>query len=220
MNAHRAARWAAASGVAGCLANVLLVLFFTLALPRGEGSPMWWTGSANDVLVAVQFATLVPVALSLRTRIRGIAAATVAGTAAMGAGVLLQILLVVGAVSFDVQVLFVTVAIAGVFGWLFAVSRAALRRGGLPPRLARAGIAVACGFALGVVLAGLSLLLPAGSVAQYVGFGLSGLAGFVPGWLGLPVWTLFLARHLARRPESDPVGTESVPVRLPEERHA
>ena len=65
--------WALTSGIAGLVANVLLVLFFLLAQPFGVDGPLakagqdfMWLGSANDVVIIVQFLTFIPVALALR----------------------------------------------------------------------------------------------------------------------------------------------------------
>ena len=65
--------WALTSGITGLVANVLLVLFFLLAQPFGVNGPLaeagqdfMWLGSANDVVIIVQFLTFIPVALALR----------------------------------------------------------------------------------------------------------------------------------------------------------
>ena len=64
--------WALTSGITGLVANVLLVLFFLLAQPFGVGPlaerpDFIWLGTANDWVILVQFLTLIPVALALRS---------------------------------------------------------------------------------------------------------------------------------------------------------
>jgi hypothetical protein len=59
-------RWAVVSGVAGLVANVLLILFFVVSGPWTSAGDLDWLGTANDVTVVVQFAALVPVALGIR----------------------------------------------------------------------------------------------------------------------------------------------------------
>ena len=107
--------WALTSGITGLLANVLLVLFFLLARPFGVDGPLakagqdfMWLGSANDVVIIVQFLTFIPVALALRGWLpstRSVRLSTAAAVGAMVATAVLQLLLVAGVLEFDVQVL-------------------------------------------------------------------------------------------------------------------
>ncbi|NUT97857.1 MAG: hypothetical protein HOY78_38160 [Saccharothrix sp.] len=176
-------RWALVAGLAGLAAGVLLVLFFVVDQPwvpgpHGSG----WLGPANDVLVAVQFSALIPVALGLR---RGV----LLGVPAMAAVVVLQVLLVADVLPFEVQVVPVTAGIALAVGWVLVVSR----RARLPRRAARVGTVVALAYFAGLAVVLAALLLPWGSTAQWVGFGVGGLVGVV-GFLGFGVWPLWLAR--------------------------
>jgi len=185
------------TGVAGLLANVLLILFFGLARPfDGWASEFDWLGPANDSVIVVQFAALVPVALALRARVPGPLArwATAVGVAAMTAVVTLQLMLVTGLVPFEVQVGPVVGCLAVTFGWLLAVNRAGRRS--LPRPLVRFGTAVGVSYLAGLGIAGSALLLPGGSDGQYVVFGLAIAIGLF-GWLGFPVWPL-LARRVLR----------------------
>ncbi|MFI9813896.1 hypothetical protein [Saccharothrix variisporea] len=176
--------WAVVAGVAGLAADVSLVLFFAVDQPWRPGvHGTGWLGPTNDVLVVVQFAALVPPAVRLR---RG----ALLGVPAMVAVVLLQVLLVAGVLSFEVQVVPVTVGIALVIGWVLLVSR----RARLPRRAARVGTAVSLAYFAGLVVVLASLLLPWGSTAQRIGFGLGGLVGGV-GFLGFGVWPLWLAEE-------------------------
>ncbi|TWP48439.1 hypothetical protein FKR81_28005 [Lentzea tibetensis] len=170
--------WALAAGVAGVIANVLLVLFFAVDQPwRPQPHGTGWLGPANDVVVALQFAALVPLAVALR---RG----SLVGVPAMIAVVVLQLLLVADVLPFDVQVFFVTAGIAVVLGWLLVVSR----RADLPRAAARLGTAVSLSYFAGIALVLVSLLLPSGSVLQWAGLAL-GAAGF----LAFGAWPLWLA---------------------------
>ena len=59
-------------------------------------------------------------------------------------------------------------------------------------------MAAGVGFAIGAVVVALALLLPSGSIAQYLAFAVAGLPGILA-WLGFPVWTLLLRSVLNRR---------------------
>jgi len=184
------------TGVAGLLANLLLILFFAFARPwDGSMSEFDWLGPANDGVIAVQFAALVPVALALRARVPGQLArwATVAGIPAMSAVVLLHILLLAGVVAFEVQVWPVIGCLAVTFGWLLAVNRAGRRS--LPRPVVRFGTAVGVSYLAGLGIAGSALLLPGGSAGQYAVLGLGVVVGLF-GWLGFPVWPLLARRVL------------------------
>lgn len=182
-----AGRFALAAGVAGIAANLLLIVFFASgAAWRDEPGALSWTGPVNDVLVAVQFAALVPVAIALRTRAR------LAGLAGMTGVVVLQALLLAGVLEFGTQVWWVTGCFLFVFAWVLAVSR------GLPRTVARCGTVVALAYPAGGLLVWGALALPSKSPAQYAVGGL-GLALGAIGWLGLPVWSLMLARLGSRR---------------------
>jgi hypothetical protein len=186
-----APRWARVSGVAGLVANVVLILFFALARPWTTGGGAAWLGPVNDVALVVQFAALVPVALTVHARLHLGRTVTATAVAAMVVVVLLQLALLTGLLAFEVQVWAVTAGIAVTFGWVLVSSRAG--RAALPRPVVRFGTTVGGGFLAGGAVVALGLLLPSGSVAQYAVCGLGGLVGLV-GWLGFPVWPLVLAR--------------------------
>jgi hypothetical protein len=182
--------WAWTSGIAGLLANVLLVLFFLLARPFEEvQNSFGWLGTANDAVLVGQFLAMIPVALALRQwlpRTRSVGVATAMGVGAMLAVAVLQLLLIAGVLDFDVQVLLVVAAFLPVYAWIFLVSSVGHRSGALPRSVSRFGLLLGASFPLGLLIftAG---LLGWGSPAL-----LAGLAAAA--WLALPVWPLVLAR--------------------------
>lgn len=189
-------RWAVLSGVAGLVANALLIGFFALnrpwqPVPAGYG----WLGPANDAVVVAQFAALVPVAISVRVRLgaaRLVRGATVVAVAAMCVVVGCQPAVLAGLVVFDVQVWVVIGCLVVTFGWVLVASRAG--RGVLAPFAVRLGTVVGAGALAGFAVAAAGLVaLPWGSVAQYAVCGVGGVVGLA-GWLGFPVWPLVLAR--------------------------
>jgi hypothetical protein len=196
------ATWALISGVAGLVANILLILFFALAQPFSETTNgLSWLGPANDGVIVLQFATSIPVAIALRDRLpatRLVQVATAAAIVAMGAAVVLQLLLIVGVLDFDLQAPIISASFLVVFLWILVVSRAGLHFAALPRVVARAGSMLGLGFPVGVLIAACGLLFEWGSTAQYVAFGLAGVLGSVA-WLGLPVWLLMLGRLVLNR---------------------
>jgi hypothetical protein len=197
--------WALVSGGAGMVANVLLVLFFALARPFDTAVDRWmWLGSLNDVAIAIQFAAFIPVALALRPPLpatRAVRVTTVTAVAAMVAVVALNLLLVAGVLSFDVQVLLVIAAFLVVYGWVVTISSAGHRTGALPRAVTRFGMVTGASLPLGVLLAAPGLLLPEGSPVQLVFVGAGAVVASF-GWLALPVWPLLLARQFNRERKS------------------
>jgi hypothetical protein len=203
--------WALTSGITGLLANVLLVLFFLLARPFGVDGPLaeagqdfMWLGSANDVVIVVQFLTFIPVALALRRWLpptRSVRVATVAAVGAMAVVAILQLLLVAGVLEFDVQVMFVVATFLVVYAWMIAVSSTGHRHGTLPRSVTRFGLLLGTSYPVGLVIAAAGLLFPWGSAAQ-LAFVVPGVVIGAIGWLGLPVWPLILARLVFSKPPS------------------
>jgi hypothetical protein len=195
--------WALTSGIAGLVANVLLVSFFLLAQPFGVNGPLaeagqdsMWLGTANDVVIIVQFLTFIPVALALRRWLpstRSMRIATVAAVGAMVVVAILQLLLVVGVLEFDVQVILVVATFLVVYAWVIAVSSTGHRYGTLPRPVTRFGLLLGVSYPVGLVIAAAGLLFPWGSAAQ-LAFVIPGVVIGAVGWLGLPLWPLVLAR--------------------------
>jgi hypothetical protein len=203
--------WALTSGITGLVANVLLVLFFLLAQPFGVSGPLaesgqdfMWLGSANDLVIIVQFLTFIPVALALRRWLpptRSARLATAAAVVAMAAVAILQLLLVAGVLEFDVQVMFVVATFLVVYAWMIAVSSTGHRHGTLPRSVTRFGLLLGTSYPVGLVIAAAGLLFPWGSAAQ-LAFVVPGAVIGAIGWLGLPVWPLILARLVFSKPPS------------------
>ena len=191
------AGWGSACGIAGLIANVLLIVFFALGAPYGLALAAFeWSGSANDVMVAVQFGLFVPVATGLARclpRSAAMRVATTVGVTAMAGVVVLQVALVVGVLEFDVQVRLVLPMMSLVFVWLLVLCSTAHRSRLLPRPLTRLGLLVGAAFLVGIVLYAASALLARGSVAQGVLL-VPGIVLGTVGWLGLPLWPLLLAR--------------------------
>jgi hypothetical protein len=189
------------SGVVGLLAGLFLLGFFTLDLlgVRRAGPAL---GSVNDVLGAVQFAALVPVAWALGRRLpatRTVRMATVMAVVAMVAFVALSVLLVTDVLSFAAQIGPQILAILVIHGWLLLVNLVAHRTRILPRAVTRLGVLLGGGLLTGMVLVGAGFVLPGvvGSLTTWLGYGLGGLA-----WLSLPVYVLLLATRVFPRPSS------------------
>jgi hypothetical protein len=201
--------WALTSGITGLVANVLLVLFFLLAQPFGINGPLaeagqdfMWLGSANDVVIVVQFLTFIPVALALRGWLpptRSMRVATAAAVGAMAAVATLQLLLVAGVLEFDVQVMLVVATFLVVYAWVIAVSSTGHRHGTLPRSVTRFGLLLGVSYPVGLVIAAAGLLFASGSATQ-LAFVVPGVIIGAIGWLGLPIWPLVLARLVFSKP--------------------
>ena len=187
-----ARKLALVSGVAGLLAGLFLLGFFTLdsAGVRLAGLSL---GFVNDVLGAVQFAALAPVAWALARRLpatRPVRVATVVAVVAMVAFVVLSVLLVTDVLTFEEQIGPQIVAILAIYGWLLLVNLSAHRTRTLPRAITRTGVLLGAGLVTGLVLVGGGFVLPrvVGSLATWLGYGLGGVA-----WLALPIYVLLLA---------------------------
>ncbi|NJP91752.1 hypothetical protein HCN51_20195 [Nonomuraea sp. FMUSA5-5] len=185
--------WAAAGGVIGLLANAFLILFFVTARPWGDTPGEGWFGLANDVLVAVQYAALVPVILALgrlmpvHARVR---AWTWIGLAAAVTIVVLQVLLVAERLAFESVV--VPVSVSGVVSmcWAGAVSVVGARAHVLHPTVTRLGRAIVIALPIAVAAYGAGVL-----VTGLFDVPWAWAAGAVPGvvvWTAFPAWVLVL----------------------------
>jgi hypothetical protein len=199
-------RFAYAAGITGILANVsLIAMYVLLGLQAGNpksytllGSAFHLTGSANDLLGSLLTALMIPVALFLGKRLprrRAVRFVQAAGLAAMALLSLGGPLLVLGVLSFGVATTIAVAALIFLILWILLVNRWLRRSHALPYRLARFGEFLGAGFLAGYVIFGLGLLLPWMSWPQLVVFGFGILVG-LPGYLGIPVWFVFLGRYL------------------------
>jgi hypothetical protein len=198
------------SGVVGLLAGVFLLGFFALDASGARLAGLS-LGFVNDVLGAVQFATLAPVAWALGRRLpaaRTVRPATVVAVVAMVAFIVISVLLVTDVLSFATQIGPQIVAILVVYGWLLLVNLVAHRTRTLPRAVTRLGVLLGAGLITGLALVGAGFVLPAvvGSVVTWLGYGLGGLA-----WLALPLYVLLLAARVFARPSSAAVPASTEP---------
>jgi hypothetical protein len=189
--------WALVSGIAGLVAGLLLIGFFTLANPYDAtpGGPAW-LGTANDVVGIIQLAAFAPVIWALRRRLpttRSVRVVTILAVAAAIAFAALGVLLVADVLTFGQQVGPLIVTIVVIYVWLLTASLAAHRFLTLPHAVTMSGALLGVGFLVGMVLVGASFAIPepVGQIIGWLGYAISGLA-----WLGLPVYTLLLAARV------------------------
>lgn len=191
--------WALASGVFGLVADLLLVAFYAVAQPWTDAPHESWLGTANDCVMIVQFAALVPVVLGLarllpagrRTRVW-----TAVGTIACVAVAVLQALLVTGVLAFEVQVGLVMPAIVAAMLWAGMVSD----RSVLSPAVRRLGRVLLAGVPVAAVafLAGTIVSAAAGVDWAWAAGGVIGVIV----WFLFPLWAVLLGlTTTARRPQ-------------------
>jgi hypothetical protein len=199
----RARRAALVSGGTGIAANVFLVLFYVLAEPFSDSpNAAGWLGTASDWLEVPQFLALVPVVLALGRRLpptRRLRAVTVVGAVAMATTVAAQLLLVLGLLRFDVQLVVVVAALVVAYLWLLTVSLAGHRTATLPRPVTRVGVLLGTSLPVGGALVAAGLLVP--DPARWV-LWVPGLVLGAAGWLALPVFPLLVARFVLRKEHS------------------
>ena len=205
----RALAWV--SGVVGFLAGAFLLGFFPLD-SYGVRLANFSLGQFNDILGAVQFAALAPVAWALGRRLpatRTVRVATVLGVAASVAFVVLSVLLIAGALTFTQQIGPLMVTIVAIYGWLLAVNLAAHRTRTLPRAVTRTGVLLAVALLTALVLVGAGYVLPGivGQLVTWLGYGLG-----VVGWLGLPLYVLLLALRVFPHSRSSAVSAAAEPL--------
>ncbi|MGH3712731.1 MAG: hypothetical protein ACRDT4_04620 [Micromonosporaceae bacterium] len=190
-------RWGLLAGVTGVVANVLLIALYAVAIPGNHA--YGWTGPANDVIGGiVSTGAMIPMAYALRRLAgggRAVWVATHVAVAGMALLMVLSLLLVLRLIPFSVQGAGAVPAIVAMFAWLGLVGRAGLATGGLPRGLARWAVGMALAVGAGMVLVGISLLLPWGSIPQYV-LGGAGLFCAAPAFLAYPVWLIVLSSRI------------------------
>jgi hypothetical protein len=196
--------WALTSGITGLLADVLLVLDQLTENVGDVRQHFMWVPAAIAWVMVVQFLTLIPVALALRGWLPpalSVRLATAAAVGAMFAVAILQLLLVAGAMQFDLQVVLVMAMFLMVSTWVLTVSSTGHRHGALPRSVTRFGLLLGASYPVGLLIAAGGLLFPSGSTAQ-LAFVVPGLIIAAPGWLAFPVWPLVLARRVFNKPPS------------------
>jgi len=151
-----------------------------------------------------------PVALALKDLVRGSRALPVMTCLAVSAMVViiaLSMLLIVEVIPFSVQGIGAGVGVVAIFAWVGMVGHAGLVSGVLPRALARWALTMGIAAPIGALLVGLSLLLPSGSLPQYV-VGGAGLLLALPAFLAFPVWLIALSGRLRTHldPTEHPAG--------------
>ncbi len=186
-----------AGGVVGVVGLATLGLMFAIEVP--SGGPFRF-GAANDIGGSIFAALFIPLVIGLERLLprtgwsRGLAGVTVAASVA---GIILPLLLVAGALSFETQSPMVVAVFELQSLWLLLAGR---RMRTVPPfagRLARITQVVGASFICGTAIAGAGLALPSGSVPQLAVMGIGGAIAVV-GWVGWPVWFLAAGRTLRR----------------------
>jgi hypothetical protein len=204
--ANAVSRFAYAAGITGILANLsLIAMYILLGVQAGDpegytllGSAFHVTGSASDLLGSLSTALMIPVALFLGRRLPRRRAARLVQVAGLAAMALLSVggpLLVLGVLAFEVETTIAVAALIFLSLWMLLVNRWLRQSHAWPYRLARFGEFLGTSFLAGYVIVGLGLLLPWMSWPQLVVFGVGILVG-IPGYLGIPVWFVFLGRYL------------------------
>lgn len=136
VDARVAALGLGASGVMGAVGLVFLIGMFA-AFAAGARSAGMALGWVNDVTGVVTLPLALPGMIALHARIRPSAGAAgdvllVIGVGSAGAIVVLQLLLVTGALTFEEQIGPVSVAFLGLAVWFVAAGRLASKAGLIP----------------------------------------------------------------------------------------
>ena len=193
----RVAFFAYAAGAIGMLANLFLIAFYALQASHPENGT--WLGSANDLVGSLGTAFMIPVALALSAWLPGRRLSRITLLVGLPAPAVLTVggpLLVLGVMVFKVQAPIMVAAWMVLSLWLFLINRWVRLSAALRPRLARLGEFLGADTLAGGAVVRLGFLPPWMSWPQLVVFGVGGLL-VVIGMLGIPVWFLFLGRHLA-----------------------
>ena len=200
--ARVAARAGIGAGVAGALANMLLLAFAVLAVVRPDPvqATLWPLACAA---AGVSASLLIPVALVL-----GGASVVSLGVASMAFSAVAWLLLATGLLAPAAGAPLLAGCGMGVATWLFLVCR---RGAEIVPRRAgrvgrRAGVAALVGTA--AVAVG-SAVLPTSSTAWLAVLVLGGVPA-VLGWLAVPAWTLRVAGWLRTTPDPRAAGLDAV----------
>jgi hypothetical protein len=199
---RRTGQLAIASGIVGILATAVLFAFYILEAPQAvaAGAQTSRLGALNDAMGGVQLLLLVPVAATLRLngpRLSRLAAiAGVAGLAGIGVAAELYVLGLIG------SEVWYPIAGAGyvlIGVWIGSISLIG-RSGSLPRGLTRLGVASGAGILMvpvGVfLLGGLGALADPRLVLHNYPFLATIAIGIVAIVIGVPIWSIWLGRHL------------------------
>ena len=107
-------------------------------------------------------------------------------------------LLVLGILSFDVQLPIVLGALLALAAWMLLTGRHLA--GAVPPAVSRLAVLAGAGVLWGLAVAGMGVLLPSLSWPQLLVFGVGAVAE-VLACLAMPVWFLLLGRALQAAPD-------------------
>jgi len=176
---------------------VSLGLMFAIEVP--SGGPYRF-GTINDLSGAAFNALLIPVAIRIARDVRDdtpVRLATGAAVTAACAGTVLPILLVSGAVPFEVQMPLVVACIEVQSLWLIVLGQA-IRRVPGRERLGTVSQVTGASFIAGSALFGAGFAAPEGSPLRMAAWALGGLVG-VAGYVGWPYWFHAVGRALRRR---------------------
>lgn len=142
-----AGSFAIASGIISTIGVVFLIAMFALlATPLKSVGLMF--GRLNDICIAIQYLLTIPIALALYRILQPynpalIRLATVVGIAMMLLVIGLQLALVFGVLTFEKQVIWVSLAmIVGVGSWLVITGLVARSTGRLPNSVLMSSVAV------------------------------------------------------------------------------
>ncbi len=130
----RVAVWCAyASGVV-CILGILFLVAFYVTFTG-------WLGNLNDIAVSIQYAFMIPIAFALHRLLRhqnpGLSLTALRlGVAGMLAVIVLQLLLVIGILSFGVQIGIVLIGFMVVLAWFVIIGRLGRSIGILPKSMA------------------------------------------------------------------------------------
>lgn len=138
--------FAIVSGILSAIGVVFLIVMFALFATPSTTLGLTF-GMLNDICVAIQYLLTIPIALALYRILMPYDApliwiATVIGIGAMVVIIVLQLLLVFGIVTFQMQVVWVSLAILIVGGWLVITGLVARSTGRLPNSVVMSAVAV------------------------------------------------------------------------------
>lgn len=196
----RIARLAELGAVIGAVGLVSLGLMFAIEVP--QGGPYRF-GTLNDLCGAAFSALFVPVAARIAAEVPDdprLRLVTRAALVAAGAGTVLPLLLVGGALPFEVQAPLVVACIEVQSLWLIVLG-GRLRSVPGRERLGRVSRVVGSSFIAGSAILGAGFAAPDGSPIRMALWAIGGAVG-AAGYVGWPYWFHAMGRAL-RRPSWD-----------------